>query len=752
MRAVFKPLWCVVIGLCVVAQAHATPPAQEGIHQAAIARALSLMPDELERLVRDERVVPTWRENGEQFWFITNRAQGVEYLRVDPESKTVRPLLDRGKLETALREVVGSEARALPEKLDGFSYDFDKNEITFDYAGRRWGYSPRTDHLAPIEKAEPGHSPDRHWQVLVRDYNLFLANKSNGQVRQLTTDGTSAHPYARPVVSLKEMEAQETTVPKLAPDVVWSPDSSRFVTHRMDLDGATRLSAVQSSPPGGGPPRGFDYIYPLTGDEHVPVAHTLVVNAASGAITQVQSPTQDILYSGGPEYQWTRDSAAVLQRIASRGYGSLRLYAIDAATGKSVVLTQDGSSLFVDFYAQRWKYLKGADATAWLADDQGWNQLFLVDRRGKRRQLTTGSWTVADVAGGDESGRHLFVIGRGKERGRDPYLASLYSVDTQSRRTLSLTPEPLDHEVYVSPDGRVFVDNQSLVNRPTTTVLRSTRDGSVLMKLQSADIGELTKRRLNLPEPFTATAADGKTPLYGVLYKPSTFDPHKRYPVVEYIYTGPHAITVPKSFTAGLDVDAAYAVAELGYIVVVVDGRGTSGRGRAFLDPAYRNLHAVGLDDHIAAIRALAAQRPYMNVTAVGVYGYSAGGYDVVRAMTERPDFYKVGIAASGNQDNRLDKAVWNEQWMGFPLGPQYDANSNITWANKLQGKLFLAYGELDENVPTAATLRLVDALIKADKPFELLVVPNANHFLASVPYFNQRRFEFLLRNLPPPR
>lgn len=751
MGSFFKYLGCLGIAIYAVSQAHAAPPADDGLHQAVITRALALMPDELDKLVRGERVVPTWQEYGSQFWFAAHRTHGVDYLRVDPKSRSVVPLFDRGKLEAVVRKVAGERAPALPEELDGFSYDFDKGEITFNYSGRHWGYSPRSDRLEPMKEVQSGCSPDGRWQVLVRDYNLFLKDKSDGHIRQVTSDGTYAHPYARPVVSLKDMVAQETSVPKLAPDIVWSPDSRLFVTYRLDLEGATRLSVVQSSPPGGGPPRVFDYVYPLTGDEHVPVAHTLIVNAASGGITQVGSPTEDILYSAGPEYQWTRDSTAILQRIVSRGYGSLRLYSIDAATGKSVVLTEDDSSLFVDFYAQRWRYIKGADATAWLADAQGWNQLFLVDRQGKRRQLTTGQWTVADVAGSDESGRHLFVVGRGKESGRDPYLASLYRVASDGSRTQSLTPEAFDHEVYVSPDGRFFVDNQSLVDQPTTTVLRRTRDGSVLMKLQSADISELTKRKLNLPEPFTVTAADGKTPLYGVLYKPSTFDPHKRYPVVESIYTGPHAITAPKSFTAGLHVDAAFAVAELGYIVVVVDGRGTSGRGRAFLDPAYRNLHAVGLDDHIAAIRTLAAQRPYMDATEVGVYGYSAGGYDVVRAMTERPDFYKVGIAASGNQDNRLDKAVWNEQWMGFPLGPQYDANSNVTWAGKLEGKLFLAYGELDENVPTAATLRLVDALIRAEKPFELLVVPNANHALASVPYFNRRRFQFLLRNLPPP-
>ncbi|MEJ1965025.1 MAG: prolyl oligopeptidase family serine peptidase [Gammaproteobacteria bacterium] len=749
MGSSIKHLWCVVIALCAAFQLHAAPLPDDAARQSVINHALLLMPDELHKLVRGEQLIPTWREHGSQFWFAAELTGRVEYLRVDPESKSVVVLFDRGKLEAAVSKAT-VEAPALPAELAGFAYDFGKDEISFDHADRRWTYSSRDDRLIPVEKVEAGYSPDRRWLVKVRDYDLYLEDQSSGRERRLTSDGSSQQPYARPVVHLKDMVAKRTSAPLFYPEVVWAPDSSRFVTYRMNLEGARRLSAVQSTPSDGGPPRVFDYVYPMAGDERVPVAQTMIVDAASGTIVWVDSPKRESLGYGGPEFQWTRDGAAILEEIVSRGYGALSLYSIDPSTGTAAVLAKDESDRFVDFYAHHWKYVAGADAVAWLSEAQGWNHAFLIDRKGKRRQLTAGHWTVAELAGNDESGDHLFVVGRGREGGRDPYLSSLYRINRNGRGTTALTPEALDHEVYVSPDGRFFVDNQSLVDRPTTTFVRSTRDGAVLMKLQDADISELKQRGLILPERFVAMAADGVTPLYGVLYKPSTFDSRRRYPVIEYIYTAPDTFITPKSFTAGLSVDAAFAVAELGFVVVVVDGHGTAGRGRAFLDPAYRNLHAVGLDDHIAAIRALSAQRPYMDTTTVGVYGSSAGGYDVVRAMTERPDFYKVGVAASGNHDNRLDKAIWNEQWMGFPAGPQYDANSNITWAGKLEGKLFLAYGELDENVPPAATLRLVDALIADNKSFELLIVPNAGHFLGNVPYFNRRRFEFLMRNLSP--
>ncbi len=721
----------------------------DGLHAVAVERALSVTAEQLQKLVRGERVIPAWRKDGAQFWFAADGADGVEYRFVDPDARRVRPLFDHARLEAAIHAATGHAGLGEIRNPD---FDFDSQELSFELDKRHWIYSTATDRLAEKPKEAGAVSPDRRWRVLVRDHNLFLEEVATGKLQPLTTDGTALRPYARPVVNLKDMVEQGTSDPEIAPDVVWSPDSRRFVTYQMNLQGARRLSAVQSAPPGGGSPRVFDYVYPMAGDARVPTAQTLIVTVATGTVIRVAAPVQDLLYYGGPGYEWTRDSGAILQSVADRSYTALRLYSIDPASGRSVVLTSDESARLVDLYAHRWTYLPASDSVVWMSADAGWNHAFRINRRGVRERLTSGAWTVADMPGGDGGGKAVFVIGRGREAGRDPYLRHLYRVDDGGRKISLLTPEPFDHEVYVSPDGRYFIDNMSLVDRPTITRLRSARDGTVVMNLQEADASELRRIGLSFPEAFTATAADGRTPLYGVLYKPSGFDPARRYPVVEYIYTGPHTITAPKSFADSLlRVDAGYAVAELGFVVVIVDGRGTSGRGKAFLAPAIGRLHSVGLDDHIAAIRELAARRPYMDISSVGVYGFSAGGYDVVRAMTERPDFYKVGVSASGNHDNRLDKAVWNEQWLGSDPSAGYDENSNVTWAPKLQGALLLAHGELDENVPPAATLRLVDALVRAEKPFELLIVPNADHFLFNVPYYNRARFEFLLRKLSPP-
>lgn len=723
------------------------PMAADSSWESLLARAQSVTPDQLQKLVRGERLIPHWREHSAQFWFAADRADGVEYLRVDPAAKSIKPLFDRARLDATLRAVTG---QASPAEFDDPGFDFETREFSFQLQGERWSYATTTGELKKAVPPGGALSPDKRWRVLARDHNLYLEETASGRLRQLTTDGTEQAPYARPIVNLTEMVAQGTSTPSIDADVAWSPDSRRLITYQMSLAGARRLSVVQSTPPEGAAPRVFDYVYPMAGDERVPTARAVIITVESGAVTRVESPVQEMLYYGGPEFHWTRDGTAVLQSIASRGYGALRLYSIDPVTGRSVQLHADESDRFVDFYAHRWTYSPEANAVFWLSERAGWNHVLRVSPRGEKTFLTTGAWTVSELAGNDISGRASFVVGRGREPGRDPYLRHLYRVESDGRKLTLLTPEPADHDAHVSPDGRFFVDNLSTIDQPTRSLLRSTRDGAVLMELQRADIVEMTQRGLRLPEPFTTLAADGKTPLYGALYKPSSFDPGKRYPLVEYIYTGPHTITTPKSFNDALRLDVAFSMAELGFIVVVVDARGTSGRGRTFLDPAYHNLHAVGLDDHVAALKSLASRHSYIDAAAVGIYGFSAGGYDVVRALTEQPGFYKAGVSASGNHDNRLDKAIWNEQWMGYPLGPQYTANSNVTWAGKLAGRLLLAHGELDENVPVAATLRLADALIAANKPFELLIVPNADHYLAKVSYFNRRRFEFFLRVLAP--
>lgn len=729
-----------------------TEVAAEQVPAAAYAHGDALLRPHIGKLIPGMSVQPHWIGETSRFWFEKQTRDGREYVLVDAAGDSVQPLFDHDALIKALAGAAGKPLARKNLRLIGLTVDEKDGTLHFSHAGKRWRYDPAAGALtADIDPAERGiESPDGQWRAVVRNGNLFVISAADGSEKQLTTDGTPDAPYATPVIDPSIMVAQGTQNPAVPPILTWSPDSRRIATFRLNLDGARRLALVQSTPPGGAPPRVFDYVYPLPGDAQVPTATGLFFDVATGARTTMTLPPDPVLYYYGPAYEWSADGRAVFARLVERGYKKVEFYRVDAASGTAKLLADDRSKTYVDNWSQYWGYDKKGDTLYWTSDKTGYFNLYGIDQRtGAQRQLTKGAWVSREVAGIDNAAGHLLVIGTGREAGQDPYLRKLYAVSRNGGTPKLLTPEPLDHDVSVSPDGRYFVDNMSLINEPTRSVLRRASDGAIVKELGRADISAYLAAGYHLPEPFEALAADGKTKIYGSIFKPASFDPAKSYPIIEEIYTGPHIVAnSPKSFEAAMTKRFINAHAQIGAIGVIVDGRGTAGRSRAFQQPAFRNLHAVGLDDHIAAIRAMAAKNPWMDVSRVGIYGYSAGGYDAVRALTERPDFYKVGLTGAGVQDNRLDKAWWNEQWMGSEPGPFWDANSNITWAPKLAGKLMIVHGELDGNVPPLNSLRLADALIKANKDFELLIIPNSDHPIVAFPYFFRRSWDFFAREL----
>lgn len=721
-------------------------------------RAEQVLPQNIRDLIRQISVRPNWtRRDGSTFWYERQTASGYEYLLIDPKTRRVRSLFDHERLLKKLSSAVGQPLSRNEFRLRSLEFNAELNTLAFEYAKQRWTYDIGRKELksAPAFDAPKGVlSPDGAWMAVLRNHDLYVISTETGREIRLTQDGSAERRYARPVLNVKQMIAAGAGDPDLEPEVYWSPDSKKLATYSVDFRSARRLSLVQSTPPDGAQPRVYDYHYTLTGDETPPLARGFIFDVVMGRRIEVSLPPEPMLYYGGLYFEWDATSRAVFHRVPSRGYKSLQLLRVDAASGQVKILTEDRADTYVDYYGHHWSYIPDWGTHFWTADETGYAHVYAIDAEtGERRQITSGSWRARSVAGVDKRDGAVLIVGSGREPGRDPYLRTLYRLSRNGLLTL-LTPEPLDHDVSVSPDGQYFVDNMSLINVPTRSVLRRASDGKIVMELGKADISAYAAAGYTLPEPFEALAADGTTPIYGAIFKPGHFNPAQRYPVIEDIYTGPHYVMTPKSFEAAMTGRNANAIAQLGFFTVLVDGRGTWGRSRAFQLPAYQNLHDVGLDDHIAGIRAAAQLYPQMDLERVGIYGFSAGGYDVVRALTRRPDFYKVGVSASGNHDNRLDKAQWNEQWMGRELGPVYDVNSNVTWAHKLKGKLFLAHGELDENVPPAATLRLVNALIAANKTFDLLIVPNADHYLDRSPYFQQRRWDFFVRyllNVEPP-
>jgi dipeptidyl aminopeptidase/acylaminoacyl peptidase len=393
--------------------------------------------------------------------------------------------------------------------------------------------------------------------------------------------------------------------------------------------------------------------------------------------------------------------------------------------------------------------LNGGREIVWSSERDGWNHFYLYDAEtgALKNRITSGEWAVRAINAIDEKARVLYFSAGGREPGRDPYLRHLYKVGLDGTGLTLLTPEDADHNVTFSPDGAFFVDEYSRADVPTVSVLRRAQDGGVVKELERADVSRLQAIGWKAPEPFKAKAADGKTDLYGLIWRPTNFDPNRKYPVIENIYTGPHGAFVPKTFAAYRH--QQQAIAELGFITVFVDGRGTAFRSKAFRDVSYRNLgQGAGGDDHIAVMKQMAAKYPFMDLARVGVWGHSAGGYDSTHAILAHPEFYKVAVSSAGCHDNRMDKAIWNEQWMGWPVDKHYEEQSNYTLAKNLQGRLFLAHGDVDENVPMPATIKLVDALVAANKSFDLLIMPNRPHSFGNDPYFVRRRWDYFVKNL----
>jgi dipeptidyl aminopeptidase/acylaminoacyl peptidase len=361
-------------------------------------------------------------------------------------------------------------------------------------------------------------------------------------------------------------------------------------------------------------------------------------------------------------------------------------------------------------------------------------------------QITQGPWVVRQIEHVDEKNRRIYFLGNGREKGEDPYQQHLYGVGFDGKGLQLLSPENADHSVNVSPDGNFFVDNYSRPDLPGQAVLRRTHDGSEVRVLEKTDASELLKAGWNFAEPFAGKAADGTTDIYGLIWRPSNFDPAKKYPIVEFVYTGPQAFFVPKSFGRTLWLQS---VAELGFVVVMVDGRGTAGRSRAFRQFSYRNLGGA-FEDHVALIKQMAARYRYMDATRVGIFGTSAGAYGAAHAMLVFPEFYKVGVSTSGDHDARLDKAWWNEAYQGYPVQDDYATQSNVTMAGRLQGHLLLEHGDIDDNVHPVETIRFVDALMKANKNFDMLFVPNMFHGESGehALYLARRRWNYLVQYL----
>lgn len=713
-------------------------------------RAERFLPGNVRHLVYVADVAPHWIEKTNRFWYRRSGLNDTQFVLVDAEQNTSSPAFDHERLAAALSNAAKQDysASALPfseiDLVDG------GKSIHFSVEDAQWTCSLATYECQrdPSAVAKPNEvtSPNKRWAAYVKEHNLYLRDVLTGAVLQLTNDGVAGWDYATPLPSLRAMVDQGTEDVKQSAGVFWSPDSSKLVTYRIDSRNSGRFTSLQFVPPGQLRPRAFTYVYPLPG-EVLAKAETIVFDIQSGKRIDVQSGPIELPFQDGPEFEWFPDSKSFYYDFDERGFKAKELRVVDASTGEQKILLREQSESYVDPGETFYRFVEATREFFWSSERDGWNHLYLYSRTGQLEgQITQGPWVVRQIEHIDEKNRRVYFLANAREKNEDPYQTHLYSIGFDGKGLQMLSPENANHSASISPDGTFFVDNYSRPDLPGQSVLRRTRDGSEVRVLESTDARELLKTGWKFTEPFQGKAGDSTTDLYGLIWRPSNFDSAKKYPIIEFAYTGPQSFFVPKSFGNTLWLQS---VAELGFVVVMVDGRGTTGRSRAFHQFSYRNLGGA-FADHVAMIKQMAARYPYMDATRVGIFGTSAGGYGAAHAMLAFPEFYKVGVSTSGDHDARLDKAWWNEAYQGYPVEDDYAAQSNVTMAGRLQGHLLLEHGDIDDNVHPVETIRFVDALMKANKNFDMLFVPNMFHGESGehARYLVRRRWDYFVQYL----
>ncbi|HEV2488607.1 MAG TPA: DPP IV N-terminal domain-containing protein [Candidatus Acidoferrales bacterium] len=715
-------------------------------------RAQRFLPGNVRHLVIDGSVSPNWIGKSSRFWYRETLAKGSQFILVDPEKNTSGPAFDHARIATSLSHSLGHPVQPTELPFDAFNFSDDGSAIQFELDNAQWtcklaDYECTKQAAAPADPYER-LSPNGRWAAYVQDHNLFLRDTSTGTILQLTRDGVAGDDYATPLPSLRLLVEQGTDNPKERVGVFWSPDSSKLVTYRMDSWNAGRFTSLQFVPPGQIRPKAYTVVYPLPG-EVLPAAQPIIIDVQTGKQIEVKTPPLEMQFQGGVFFDWLPDSKHFYYDYDARGEKQIEVREVDAATGEQRVMVQESTETYVDPGETFFRLIHDGEEVLWSSERDGWNQLYL--HNGKTGQLenqvTHGDWVVRQIAAVDEKARQVYFLASGREKDEDPYLTHLYRVNFDGNSLQLLTPGNANHTVSVSPDDKFFVDNYSRPDLPGESVLCRT-DGSTVRVLEKTDDSALLKTGWKYPTPFEGKAGDGTTDLYGLIWRPSNFDPAKKYPVIEQVYTGPQGFFVPKSFR-GSYFGSEQPIAELGFVVVMVDGRGTTGRSRAFHEYSYRNLGG-SFADHVALIKQMGAKYPYMDLTRVGIYGTSAGGYGSAHAILQFPDFYKVCVSTSGDHDARLDKAWWNELYQGYPVEKDYEEQANESLAGKLEGHLLLIHGDVDDNVHPVETMRLVDALMTANKKFDMLFVPNMFHGDSGphAHYVTLRRWDYFVQYL----
>jgi dipeptidyl aminopeptidase/acylaminoacyl peptidase len=733
------------------------------------ARAERFLSSSTEGLVFGASVRPVWLENGD-FWYWNDVPGGREVIRVrtgdgTPGTATRDRAFDHGRLAAAVAEATDTAAAALDLPGSGGRLDGEGRAYLFRLGETSWRcdletYRCQADPRGSGDDPVPAgvRSPDGRRIAFLREHDLWVREVETGEELRITDDGTEDFGYAT-------NNAGWTRSPR--PVVRWSPDSRKIATFRHDARGVGMMYLTTTEV---GHPRLDAWRYPLPEDSVIFRIHRLVVELDAEDGPRIipfqmdpdphRSTVCDHVYCGGTfaDVRWAPDGSSVAFVSSTRDHKRATLRIADAASGAVRDVLLETEPTFVET-GGNWRYLPASQEVVWYSQRDDWGHLYLVDAgTGEvKNRITGGEWNVREVLEVDEEERTVTFVGNGREPG-DPYFRYLYRVGLDGGDIRLLTPDSADHRVELSPDGRLFVDTWSTPTTPPVSVLRD-RDGRVVTRLEAADISRLEEAGWQPPLPFTVKARDGETDLYGLLFRPTDLDPDRRYPVVNYVYPGPQSGSIrTRSFAAARR--DHQALAELGFVVVALDAMGTPHRSKTFHEFYYGNMGDNGLPDQIAAIRQLAERHPWIDAERVGIWGHSGGGFAAAGGVFRHPDVYDVAVSQAGNHDNRNYEDDWGEKWQGLletrPDGSTtYDNQANQLVADQLQGKLLLAHGTLDDNVPPSNTLLVVDALIEANKDFDLILFPNRRHGFSSEPYMMRRRWDYFVEHLlgaePPP-
>ena len=576
-------------------------------------------------------------------------------------------------------------------------------------------------------------SPDGRWSARLQQGVLTFHDTASGT--------------ATPVRAGLEKSAP------LHPPLSWAPDSRALVAWSAPTVRKRQIRIVESQPPDQFQPRvkTLDYVKP--GDplpKPVPVLYRLTASGWTAQAIATELFPEPFTLAHHLDVTWAPDSREFYFDYNQRGHQVYRILAVDTATATVRCVVEETSATFIHYSRKNWRHwLHASGELVWMSERDGWCHLYLYDAATGRvkNRVTQGAWPVREVLHLNEAARQVWFLASGLRPGEDPYHLHLCRANLDGTGFVQLTEGDGNHKVEFSPDRQHFIATWSRPDHPPVTELRRSADGRLLATLEKADASALLATGWTLPERFVAKGRDGQTDIHGVIIRPSHLDPAKKYPVLEDIYAGPHSSFAPKDFDRLVRL---HQMAELGFIVVKLDGMGTDHRGKAFHDVCWKNLKDSGFPDRKLWITAAAKTRPWMDLSRVGIYGGSAGGQSAMRALLDHPDFYHVAVADCGCHDNRMDKIWWNEQWMGWPIDDSYARNSNAVDAPKLQGRLLLIVGEVDTNVDPASTTQVVGALQKAGKSFDYQPIIGAGHGAAETPHGQRLRMEFLVRHLRP--